>query len=128
MSFKKAETPAEDSSNSYQALMCKARNCPNRWSVDFGSGGLCSRHAWADPSKWGEVTREMANEVPPSPAAQEVRRLTQEEKVATLRRLMDITRNPSRVWAEALREREKSGERLTSFQKACWREALGVRE
>jgi len=29
-------------------------------------------------------------------------------------------------WAEALQKREQSGERLSLFQKTCWREALGL--
>jgi hypothetical protein len=32
----------------------------------------------------------------------------------------------SRKWAEALRDREASGERLTPPQKAAWRTALGT--
>lgn len=128
MTFKKAETLAEDSSNAYQALMCKAHGCPNRWSVDLGGGGMCSRHAWVDPSKWGQVTREMASEASLGYPAAEVRKVSESEKLEILRRLQNIGRNPSRVWAEALREREQSGERLTPFQKSAWREALGVRE
>lgn len=31
-----------------------------------------------------------------------------------------------RAWAEALRKREQSGERLTLMQKMSWREALGL--
>lgn len=121
--FDKTE-PQEDRSS----LMCKAHGCPNRWSVDLGGGGLCSRHAWVEPSKWGEVTREISAHTSYGTPAQEIKSLTQNEKLEILRRLQDVTRNPSRVWAEALRERENSGERLTQFQRSAWREALGTRD
>lgn len=122
--FEESNAPQEGD----RSLMCKAHGCPNRWSVDLGGGGMCSRHAWVDPSKWGQVTREMASEASLGYPGTEVRELTRNDKLEILRRLQNIGRNPSRVWAEALREREQSGERLTPFQKSAWREALGVRE
>ena len=114
MTFKKADVLAEDSADSFKSLMCKAHGCPNRWSVDLGGGGMCSRHAWVDPSKWGQVTREMVSEA---------------EKEEILRRLSEIG-SPSdpKLWAKALQEREKRGDRLTPFQKSAWREALRVRD
>ena len=126
MAFPKFDK-TEQQEDSYSPLMCKAYGCPNRWSVDFGSGGMCSRHAWVEPTRWGQVTREMASEASLGYPAAEVKEYSQNEKVEILRRLQNLGRNPSRVWAEALREREKSGERLTPFQKSAWREALGVR-
>lgn len=114
--------------DSRSSLMCKAHGCPNRWSVDLGGGGLCSRHAWVDPSKWGQVTREMSSEASLGYPSEVVKELSQNEKLESLRRLQNIGRNPGLVWAEALREREKSGERLTPFQRAAWKEALRVRD
>lgn len=128
MTFKKADIKTDQHEDSHSSLMCKAHGCPNRWSVDMGGGGLCSKHAWVDPSKWGQMTREMASEASLGYPTAAVRELTKNDKLEILRRLQDIGRNPSKIWAEALREREKSGERLTPFQKSAWREALGVRE
>ena len=34
-------------------------------------------------------------------------------------------RKDPKAWAHALKAREAAGERLTVFQKSCWREALG---
>lgn len=126
MAFPKFDK-TEQQEDSYSPLMCKAHGCPNRWSVDLGGGGMCSRHAWVDPSKWGQITREMASEASLGYPAASVKEYSQSEKVEILRRLQNLGRNPNRVWAEALREREQSGERLTPFQKSAWREALGVR-
>ena len=126
MAFPKFDK-AEQQEDSYSPLMCKAHGCPNRWSVDLGGGGLCSRHAWVDASKWGQVTQEMASETSFGAPAEMVRELSKSDKLEILRRLQNLGRNPNRVWAEALREREQSGERLTPFQKSAWREALGVR-
>lgn len=121
--FDKTETEEGRSS-----LMCKAHGCPNRWSVDLGGGGLCSRHAWVDPSKWGQMTREMTSEASLGYPASTVREISENEKLEILRRLENLGRNPNKVWAEALRERENSGERLTSYQRSAWREALRVQD
>jgi hypothetical protein len=129
MTFKKADVLAEDSADSFKSLMCKAHGCPNRWSVDLGGGGLCSRHAWVDPSKWGEVTREMAVASSYGTPAALVKAVSEAEKEQILRRLSEIG-SPSdpKLWAKALQEREKRGDRLTPFQKSAWREALRVRD
>ena len=106
-------------------LMCHAHNCPNRWSVDAGSGRLCSQHAWVEPSRWGEVTRNMASE---SAFGGQTRQIIDDQKFAIIRKAYEKARDPNRAWAEALRAREQSGERLTSYQKSAWREGLGVRD
>ena len=115
--------------DAYGHLMCIAHNCPNRWSVDAGNGRLCSRHAWVDSSKWGQVTRDMAAETSYGQSSQDVRQYSQDEKLEILRKLEKVgLPSDPRLWAKALQERENRGERLSSFQKSAWREALGVRE
>jgi len=43
------------------SLRCIAHGCPNRWSVDFGQGKLCSAHAYASPPEWPWISsRERA--------------------------------------------------------------------
>lgn len=125
MTFKKAPTAAEESSDAYQSLMCIAHGCPNRWSVDGGKGRLCSKHAWVPASTWGEVTRNMASE---SAFGSQTRQIIDDQKFAIIRKAYEKARDPNRAWAEALRAREQSGERLTSYQKSAWREGLGVRD
>jgi hypothetical protein len=49
-----------DESTSYDPLMCRAKGCPNRWSVDSGDRGvnhLCSAHAWSDSRDWPQITQ-----------------------------------------------------------------------
>lgn len=106
-------------------LMCRAHGCPNRWSVDIG-GGLCSRHAWVEPAKWGEVTRSMTSES--AFGVKEAREAADRTRFEIVRKAYAKAREPAKAWAEALRDREESGERLSLYQKACWREALGVRD
>lgn len=120
-----------------RSLRCAARDCPNRWSVDMGEGRVCSAHAWADQRDWPAITEQQVRDdidrirrgQVPEPAAP---RLSPGEKVALLQRLREVVTqrtaatNP-RAWALALRDREHRGERLTPFQRQCWRDALGVR-
>lgn len=109
-------------------LMCIAHNCPNRWSVDAGNGRLCSRHAWVDPSKWGQVTRDMAAECSYGTPKEEIRQISQDEKLEILRKLQRVgSPDDPKLWAKALQEQETRGERLSSFQKSAWREALRMR-
>lgn len=111
------------------ALMCGARGCPNRWTVDAGDGHLCSRHAWKKPVEWPAITEDIKNAPEPTISAVEYRQISDEEKMSILRKVEEMfsQTNPKR-WAHALKEREARGERLTLFQKSSWREALGVRE
>lgn len=118
-----------DQQDDHSSLMCKAHGCPNRWSVDKGGGGLCSRHAWVDPSKWGEVTREMAAASSYGTPAFEIKAISDAEKDQIWRRLSEIgSPNDPKLWARTLQEREKRGDRLSSFQRSAWREALGVQD
>lgn len=111
----------------YGPLMCVARGCPNRWSVDAGNGRLCSRHAWSPSVEWPAITAAILNE-PRHHEPQVVEKVSQEQKLEILRKLQGIFgNNDSRLWARALKEREESGEKLTQFQRQAWRDALGVR-
>jgi len=118
----------ESKEDGYRELMCIARGCPNRWSVDAGNGKLCSAHAWVDSSKWGQVTRDMAARSLDGETEKAIRKVTDEEKVQILRKLQSIGVKENRLWAEALREREQRGEKLSAFARECWRDALGVKD
>lgn len=58
---KTAEVMADDSS-----LMCSARGCPMRWSVDFGKGKLCTWHDITAPHSWPALTEELRSGVRPT--------------------------------------------------------------
>jgi len=108
------------------SLMCGARGCPNRWSVDGGNGRLCSRHAWSQPKDWPSITESINRS--PVEAIPQSRQISDEEKLSILRKLEQIgaSDDPKR-WAKALKEREARGDRLSSFQRSAWREAIGER-
>jgi hypothetical protein len=119
----------EEVQDSYGDLMCAARGCPNRWSVDAGKGRLCSAHAWKPAKDWPSITENMKAAPVPTISVEERRRVSDEEKLAILRKVEQMfSFNDPKRWAHALKEREARGERLTPFQKSSWREALGVRE
>ena len=110
------------------SLMCAARGCPNRWSVDAGNGRLCSRHAWKEPKDWPSITESINSAPVPTMSAAERRQISDEEKMAILRKVEQMfTHTNQKRWAYALKERESRGERLSSFQKSAWREAIGER-
>jgi hypothetical protein len=119
----------EEVQDSYGELMCAARGCPNRWSVDAGNGRLCSRHAWKPAKDWPSITEDIKAAPAQTMSAVEYRQISDEEKLAILRKVEEMFShsNPKR-WAHALKEREARGERLTPYQKSAWKEALGVRE
>lgn len=125
--FKKAEV-SEDPKDGYRELMCIAHGCPNRWSVDAGNGKLCSAHAGVDSSKWGQVTRDMAARSLDPETETVIRKVTDDEKLQILRKLQNIGVKENRLWAEALREREQRGEKISAFARECWRDALGVKD
>ena len=118
----------EEVQDSYGELMCAARGCPNRWSVDAGNGRLCSRHAWKPAVEWPGITEDIKSAPVPTMSAAEYRQVTDQEKLDILRKVeqMFSHANPKR-WAYALKERESRGERLSLFQKSAWREAIGER-
>jgi hypothetical protein len=80
-----------DEVNADRQTMCKAPGCPSRWSVDFGTGRLCSVHSRADRRDWDRVTQDihqfLAAPKPPKPAEH---RYTLAEKRDILARLSDI--------------------------------------
>ena len=116
-------------------LMCVAHGCPNRWSVDIGTGGaMCSAHAWADRKNWPSITDEQLRRIaarqdvpqkkPPVP-------MTDAQKRATLLALRQvITSQPSdpKAWAHRLKARHDAGEKLTQQQVRCYRSALRLSE
>jgi hypothetical protein len=75
-----------------QSLMCAANGCPNRYSVDFGKGRLCSWHDKSEPHLWPQITQEQLDYVAdmarkmaePKPAS---KKLNHNDKVALLNRM-----------------------------------------
>lgn len=133
MSFNaKRDAVVADQTIAERAFLCSANGCPNRWTVNFGRP-LCSAHAGADPHQWGQVTQEQLDAetaralVAAAPKAQAtVKHWSVAEKRALLQRLRRVFAdkpNP-RAWAEALRDRERSGTWLTEAQRRMWRDAL----
>jgi hypothetical protein len=120
--YEESKTPEHDNS------FCKAKGCPNPWSVDMGSK-LCSAHAWSQPHQWPRITEEQYQKPSPEPKpAQRVYRLN--EKMKVLQDLRNLFNQPQdmKAWAHKLKAREKSGERLTSQQREAWRIALKGQE
>lgn len=108
---------------------CKATNCPNAGCIDglpgVDNSGMCYWH-WAesDPRKWDAITANiranfarMANYPEPHKPPQPVPRQQAVEAMRSLRLEPKGTQ-----WAEALRDRELSGQYLTAFQRQSWRE------
>jgi len=118
----------EAADSGYGELMCAARGCPNRWTVDAGNGRLCSRHAWKPAVEWPSITEDIKSAPAPTMSVAEYKKVSDEEKMAILRKVeqMFSHTNPKR-WAYALKEREARGERLSSYQKSAWRESIGER-
>lgn len=115
--------------NTERTLMCIASGCPNRWTVDAGSGRLCSAHAWADAKQWPSITREQqAREADRamygSTTSRPVRTISKAEaleKLATLR--INEPKDPL-DWARKLKARDEAGERLTPAQREMYQAAL----
>lgn len=122
----KADQVAADSLHVDRVLMCSATLCPNRWSVDFGGGRMCSAHAGASHHDWPRITQEQLDaETQRALDAQmprEAQRFVKPDPVKLSRYLAklaagirDAQRDP-RGWAKALRTRYEAGERLTQAQ------------
>lgn len=115
--------------NTERTLMCIASGCPNRWTVDAGSGRLCSAHAWADAKQWPSITREQqAREADRAMYGSTTRRPVRTvskaealEKLATLR--INEPKDPL-DWARKLKARDEAGERLTPAQREMYQAAL----
>ena len=125
MAFAKFDK-TDNQEDAYNTLMCAAHGCPQRWSVDAGKGRLCSRHAWVPANTWREVTSSMILES--AFGSKEARESAEATRFEIVRKAYEKAPDPFKAWAYALRAREESGERLSLYQKACWREALGVRD
>jgi hypothetical protein len=128
MSFAKPFIKRDDDEGGYAALLCRAHECPNRWSVS--NGMLCGAHAWADPKNWSMITtRELqafARRSAPPPPTKPVEEISMEQKMAYLAKLRDLA-SPStdyKLWARKLKAREEAGEVLSNFQQKAWRGAL----
>ena len=132
--FKKKEQPDEDSG---RWLRCSAPDCPLPWSVTGENGNYCSGHAWTDHRDWDAVTRRNFAELNArhdrmvaKQIAPRERPLTQAEKTIiannareAMREVVERRKDP-KGWAKRLQELEKSGEKLSTYQRMAWRTAL----
>lgn len=128
MSFAKPYVQRNDDEGGYAALMCKAHECPNRWSVSPQM--LCGAHAWVDQKKWSEVTngelQAFARRSYTKPAQPLGQPLTMAEKMGIVQKLRDLTSplEDGKAWAKKLKQREADGEILSPLQQKFWRGAL----
>lgn len=115
--------------------LCTATRCPRRWTVDLGSGRLCSAHAWAQPHHWPQITEELleadaqrAYRAQYAEPKRERLPLTRTEQLQLLHRLKTAVQRMadrgSLAWAERLKARDEAGERLTLAQRQSYRAAL----
>lgn len=112
--------------------MCRAHECPNRWSVS--EGFLCSAHAWSPPEKWHDITSEQLRLFAARQGAERqphyrpVSTMTEAQRRAAIAKLADIAKGNNRdpkAWAYRLRDRERNGEQLSIVQRQMWRDVLG---
>ena len=140
MTYKTRDQKTADAANGGYAIgytpdqMCSAKGCPNRWSVDAGKGKLCSAHHSVDDMLhlWPQITQEerdmeVMRAQRPMPAPRPP--LSRADKLAILNDMRNAMKrfgspDGSRAWAEALRDRERDGARLTHAQRTMWRAAL----
>ena len=113
------EQRAANDHDDQRDLMCAAQGCPHRWSVDAGSGRLCSAHAWSDPHQWPRITQEQIDRMAdramraqqPGPPARPV---TTTEKRRILQGLLTASAAVSQAgrkdWAHRIVERAEAGE------------------
>lgn len=109
-----------DEADAGRDLMCAATGCPHRWSVDAGSGKLCSWHAWLPAHQWPQVTQERLDALAERAYAAQhkeppaVRTMTRAEKLQTLRDLSEATAQAKhggkKGWARKIIERHEEGE------------------
>jgi len=115
-----------DDHETEKGLMCQARECPNRWSVDKGDK-LCTAHAWEPLTRWPIVTDIQLNALTrrkEKPPAEPAPKLSNAEKMAILSKLRVPTNTNPRQWAYNLKALEADGQQLSAVQKKMWREAL----
>ncbi|MGI9143116.1 MAG: hypothetical protein ACR2IJ_07975 [Fluviibacter sp.] len=111
--------------------MCRAHECPNRWSVS--EGYLCGAHAWEPMDKWHGITDEQHRILAAKQGADRQTRfrpvslMTVSQKKAAIAKLTELAKGGSRDpkrWAYTLRDRERNGEHLTSVQRQMWRDVI----
>jgi hypothetical protein len=108
-------------------LMCKAHECPNRWSVS--SQMLCGAHAWAEPKDWPSITNRELQALARRSAPKQpdpVKLMSVEEKMEAIANLRQLSSAPTdyKLWAKKLKAREMDGEILSNLQQKAWRGAL----
>lgn len=116
-------------------LMCAASGCPSIWTVDGGSGRLCTAHAWVPRHRWQEITQGLLDaETDRAMAAQFARPepfvepMTFAEKRSLMQRLRSVFAQPKnpRAWLVRLREKAKLGEPLTEGQRHALTQTMHV--
>lgn len=127
-----ADQRVADDAIADRSLLCSASGCPNRWSLNFGKP-LCRAHAFAEPHQWPQVTQEQLDAETDRALAAAAPKLqatvthwSMADKRALLKRLREVFATPvdPRAWARNLRDRERSGARLTQAQRTAWRAVL----
>lgn len=117
-------------------LMCGAEGCPHRWSLDAGSGRLCSFHAWAPSHLWPRITQErldaMADRALRAQRQEQMpqpRPVSFAEKRAILAQLRDAASAPKKTgratWAREILSRAKEGERISPLVLRMAQEVAG---
>jgi hypothetical protein len=120
--------------DSQRDLMCAAQGCPNLWSVDAGSGRLCSWHGWSAPHLWPQITQAQQSahvdrayraQHQPAPAA---RSMSRAEKIQIIAALRDLAAQPktagARSWAHRIVARHDAGEKVTPLVLRMARDVL----
>jgi hypothetical protein len=136
MSFAKPIKPFADRENDdarqERANMCKAHECPNRWSV--APDMLCSAHAWSPMHLWPQITdeqhRHLASRSNRPQNTEPPRKVTREEVNKARDGLKAFVRGNQldpKQWARNLKAREQAGEHLSDVQRKMWRAALNER-
>lgn len=136
MSFAKPIKPFADRENDNarqeRMNMCKAHECPNRWSV--APEMLCSAHAHSPPHMWPQITDEQhrhlaarSNRPQNTEPARKVTREEVDRAREALKTFMRGNQTDSKQWARNLKAREQAGEHLSDVQRKMWRAALNER-
>jgi hypothetical protein len=136
MSFAKPSQQFADRVNDEAAhelqSMCKAHQCPNKWSV--APDMLCSAHAWSGRHLWPLITdqqyRNMTERQNRPQNSESSRKVTREEVEKARMALKSFIRGNQidpKEWAKKLKAREQAGERLNDVQRKMWRAALNER-
>lgn len=119
-----ADQRVADEFSAGQDLMCSAQGCPHRWSVDAGSGKLCSWHAWSEPHRWPQITQERIDALADralrkqrEEVKQLPRSMSHAEKMQTLRNMIAACNEQAQTgrsdWAYRLIDWHKCGVRVS---------------